>query len=394
VDGTLAAVKPPALDNPAIAVISSHLEKECRPAEGDVMSSLYQRGTTWWAKAYLNGQAVRFSLRTKDKREARRRLREYDSRPRVELMPARAKSHTWDTAAAELLTNYRVYQTRNPVEAEKTLRTLTRYFHGWQLTDLDTAAIQRYAVHERGKGLAAATVNLRLATLRRALRLAHERGELDKLPLIRMLRPASPRSGFFEPHEFEAVAAHLPPDLELVARLAYTCGWRIDSELLPLTWSQVDLEQGTLRIPPGGSKNRDGRLVYSIPALKDGLAAQRARVLTLELELGCGIPWVFPQLGGGRKGTPRKELRKPWYRACERAGVHRLKHDLRRTAVRDMVNSGIPEQVAMTITGHRTRTVFDRYCIVSPGDLQEAARRLAQTNPRQNGHNSGHSFHS
>jgi hypothetical protein len=119
-----------------------------------------------------------------------------------------------------------VYQTRNPVEAEKTLRTLTRHFHGWKLADLDIAAIQRYAVHERGKGLAVATVNLRLATLRRALRLAHVRGELDKLPLIRMLRPASHRSGFFEPYEFEAVAAHLPPDLELVARLAHTCGWR------------------------------------------------------------------------------------------------------------------------------------------------------------------------
>ena len=67
------------------------------------MSSLYQRGTTWWAKAYLNGQAVRFSLRTKDKREARRRLRSMTPDLGMELMPARAKSHTWDTAAAELL---------------------------------------------------------------------------------------------------------------------------------------------------------------------------------------------------------------------------------------------------------------------------------------------------
>jgi hypothetical protein len=83
-----------------------------------------------------------------------------------------SKSHTWATAAAELLTNYRAYQTRNPVEVEKTLRTLTRYFHGWKLADVDTPAIQRYAVHERGKGLAAATANLQLATLRRALRLA------------------------------------------------------------------------------------------------------------------------------------------------------------------------------------------------------------------------------
>ena len=42
-----------------------------------------------------------------------------------------------------------------------------------------------------------------------------------------------------------------------------------------------------------------------------------------------------------------------------------------------LVNAGVSERVAMTITGHKTRSVFDRYHIVSPGDLQEAARRMA-----------------
>ena len=154
----------------------------------------------------------------------------------------------------------------------------------------------------------------------------------------------------------------------------------MQSEVLTLERRQLDLETGTLRLEPGTTKNDDGRVVYLTPELKNSIMAQLERVKALEREAGQIVPYLFPHFRGPHRGKRVQDFKKAWKTACEKAGCPgMLRHDFRRTAVRNMVNLGVPARVAMKVPGHRSRTVFARYHIVSPGDLQEVARKLTGT---------------
>jgi integrase len=341
------------------------------------MGSIYLRGRVWWSQVYVNGVPVRESCRTRDRGEAKRVLAEREAQVAHGQLPVRGNT-TWADAAEALLAYYRAYGTRNPREAAYRLKHLEQHFQGHRLVDIDSTAVTGYVVQRRAQGAAPATINVELATLRRGLKLAHEQGKLAALPVMRLLKPAAPRAGFLEQSEVEAICRRLPEDLQLVVRIGFTYGWRVSSEVLPLERRQVNLDAGTLRLDPGQTKNDDGRVVYLTPEVNRMLVAQLERVRTLERQMGRVIPWVFPHLGKRLQGERRRGFWKAWRRACILAGLPgKLKHDLRRSAVRHMVNVGINERVAMTITGHRTRTVFDRYHIISPNDLMDAARKLS-----------------
>jgi integrase len=216
-------------------------------------------------------------------------------------------------------------------------------------------------VRRQTEGAKSATIRRELGTLTKMLRFAYKAGKLLRLPLLDKPKEGPPREGFFEREQFFAVRRHLSEDLQVAVTIAFTYGWRMQSEVLTLERRQLDLEAGTLRLAPGTTKNDEGRIVYLTPELKSALAAQAERVEALQRRLGRIIRFVFPHRGKGKRaGDPRSDFRKAWATACKRAGaVGRLRHGFRRTAVRNLVNAGVPERVAMSITGHKTRSVFD-----------------------------------
>jgi integrase len=113
--------------------------------------------------------------------------------------------------------------------------------------------------------------------------------------------------------------------------------------------------------------------------LREILIRQQLIAERFQRSTGTICPWVFH-----RQGAPIKSFADAWRTACTRAGCPgKIPHDLRRTAVRNLIRAGITESLAMTLTGHQTRSVFDRYNIISSRDLQDAATLLNKRHRRQ-----------
>jgi integrase len=244
-----------------------------------------------------------------------------------------------------------------------------------RLAQLTPNDVETYKAERLAQKASGATINRELNTLARMISRGRDLGHVTGTLRVRAHRMGeSPaRQGFFEPAQFRAVMAELPKHLRPVVAFGYETGWRL-REITSRRWRHVDLEAGLVRLEPGESKNGRAREVFGSPELVAILRAQRAK---------AERKWPGERLDDRPvffrpKGRPVGTFYTAWATACEAANVAgRIFHDLGRTAARDMVRSGTPERVAMTVTGHATRDVFERYNIVSDQDRREVAARNA-----------------
>jgi integrase len=350
------------------------------------MGSVYQpllkngeRQATYKISYSVNGKKIIESTGVTDEREARRILKEREGRVATgqPILP-RVDRIRYEEARADLVEHYKTTEDRDLAEAEARLKHLDRFFANCKLVAIAPDVVTRYASLRKDEGAANGTINRELATLSKLLHLAVEHGKLLRTFVVKKLREADPRAGFVTREQFDAIAGKLTLELQVAAFVGYILGWR-KREVLDLPRRNLDLSAGTLRLDPGTTKNREGRVAYLTPELHAALVAQVERVKALEKKIGRIIPWLFPHLDGPHAGSPILDPRKAWALACSQAGLPGvLIHDLRRSAVRNMEKASVPRSVAMKITGHKTEAVYRRYAIVNDADLQAAAASVAR----------------
>jgi integrase len=349
------------------------------------MGALKKRGNVWWIRYSRNGKRYEESSHSSKQGDARTllQLREGDAARGAPINP-RVGRIIFEEGVQAVVDDYAANGKRSLDLLKKRIRKhLKPIFAGRRLSGIATADLRAYITHRQRQGAANATINRELAILRRAFVLAMHDGQLFTRPHFPTLKESAPRSGFFDDASFKAVRRHLPEDLRGVVTFAFITGWRIRSEVLALTWRQVDFAAGTVRLDPGATKTGEARVFPFTKELRAVLEEQRARVREVERSLGKVVPHVWCWLESRRSkvpGAPIRDFRGAWRAACKAAGVPgRVPHDFRRSSIRTMVQRGVPERVAMTLAGHRTRTVFDRYAIVSQTDLATAVAKLDGT---------------
>lgn len=342
----------------------------------------------WYAQFYRDGRQIRVSTRTEIKEKAKKELRRLMGDTERGLIPENElRKVRYSDLRAALLQNYvergnkSLQTTADGSETIWGLKPLDEFFgykpsknnepekSGVPLTQITTDASREFARKRLDEGVSNDTVNGSLRLLRRMLNIAHEDKKIQVIPKIRLLKNSPPRKGFLAKEQFDTLVSFLPVNLRPLVTFLYYCGVRL-GEAKQIEWRQVDLRAALIRLEEDQTKNSEARTV----PLPDVLVRMLERI-------------------GPEEGTvfDATNLRKDWQKACVAAGLGSLTevegkpdprytgliiHDLRRSAIKNLMKVGVNEKVAMKISGHKTRSVFDRYHIVDTEDVVDAMRRL------------------
>jgi integrase len=351
----------------------------------------------WWLACCVDGRELRKSTNQTDEKKARKFAKEHiGSLRRGECSPYEDK-----VTLADLLAKVERDYDLNKRRSKDIIKHPLRHLRAGLGEDTRAIAltgdrVTRYILDRRAAGAANATIRIELALLGKGFTLAVRDRTLRVKPYIPKPNgdPSRVRQGFFTREEVEklctpcdctqdAIGArfwhqkkaaehpevtpcwHLPPTVADMVSFLFWSTWRV-GEARELQWRDYDRMEHAIRLRPEHSKNKHGRVLP--------LVGELAAIMTRRLEarrLEC--PYIFHQ-----DGKPLGDIRKAWATACAAIGLPgRIVHDLRRSGVKHLIGAGVDPHTVMAFSGHRTRSMLDRYHIIALDDLRVAAEKGA-----------------
>jgi integrase len=347
------------------------------------------KGSPYWYIWYRNdGRTIRESTKTKSKMEAERKLaRRITEAADGEPAAPEFARYSYEDARSLLLEVYEEKKLKSLLtraDGEKTICGLVQlddFFKGRRISKITLDDVSEFKKKRQKSGAGPSIINRSLSCLRRMLVLMHQRKKLRVVPFIEMLPEPEPRQGFLKPARYAELENAMQEDLRPVLFYLYITGCR-SGAAKKVDWTQVIFEDGKVAIllRAAQTKNKEPLLLV----LPEKLAAV-LRSSPIEKRIGP----VF-------KTT---NLTKAFRKACVQVGLGKwrdpedhdegyeglLLHDLRRSGVRNMRRAKVPEDTAMKISQHKTRSVFIRYNIVDTDDIHDAIEQTAAyvANPLQ-----------
>jgi integrase len=311
--------------------------------------SIYKRGETWWVSITHNGQRVRQSTFTADRREAQR-------------IHDRIKSELWNTKRGGFSLNdaLKIWLTERPRSDRD--RSAIRVL----LNNYPSRPIHEVTAHGISDALGSrkpATKNKTLAIVNAAINLAHERGLCEK-SYLKKIPVQNKRLRFLSHEEWAHLYANLPSHLQPICLFAILTGLRLEN-VLSLRWQAISLNNNALWV--------DSVDVKSGKALAVPLSSEAMQILHKLNEKRYAHDYVFTF-----KGQPIGSIKTAWKKALVRADIDVVDgkssfrfHDLRHTWASWHVQRGTPLAVLKELGGWNSMDMVLRYAHLAPSHLRE-----------------------
>lgn len=245
------------------------------------------------------------------------------------------------------------------------IATLGKFFDNRPLESLTLDLVEEYVTFRRKQRptLMGSSLNREIATLKAIINRAIRNGQLEKNPIAFFkFFKETPRNRTLTPDEYKRLLENCSKRTKIFVQLAYVTAMR-KGEIIGLRWDQVDFQHKVIVLEATDTKTLEKREVPLDEALIEMLRQ-------VPRTLGC--PYVFTF-----KGKHIGDIKTNFNSACRRAGLKGFHfHDLRHCAITNMRKAGVPDNVIMSISGHKTTSMFRRYDAVDRVDRHKALERL------------------